>query len=99
MIQEEGRSVVSELPRGLQTLDFKPFKSEFRIEKIMRTIMAEADGCLRTVPALERIMIRGSSIRVPKFIMSFERARCNRYFGLLEARSNATELYLEVLRD
>lgn len=65
----------------------------------MRTIIAEADGCLRTVTALEQIMIRRSSIRVPKFIMFFERARCNRYFRLLGARTNATELYLEVLRD
>jgi hypothetical protein len=65
----------------------------------MQTIIAEADGCLRTVTALEQIMIRRSSIRVPKVIKFFERARCNRYLGLLGARSDATELYLEVLRD
>lgn len=65
----------------------------------MRTVIAKADGCLSTITALERIEIRGGTIRIPKFIMFFERARCNRYLGLLGAKSDATDLYLEVLRD
>jgi hypothetical protein len=54
---------------------------------------------MRATTAIERIEIRRKIIWVSKFIRFFERAGCNYYFGLLGARSNATELYLEVLRD
>jgi hypothetical protein len=65
----------------------------------MRTIITETNSCMRATTAVERIEIRRDIIWVPMFIRFFERAGCNHYFGLLGARSNATELYLEVLRD
>lgn len=65
----------------------------------MRTIVTKTNSCMRATTAVERIEIRRDTIWVPKFIRLFERARRNHYFGLLRARSNATELYLKVLRN
>jgi hypothetical protein len=54
---------------------------------------------MRATTAVERIEIRRDIIWVPKLIGFFERAGCNHYFGLLGTGLDATELYLEVLRD
>lgn len=99
MIQAAEHSAVNESPLGLMFLDPKHSKIGFRIERIMRTIITETNSCMRATAAVERFKIRRTIIWVPKFISLFERAGCNNYFGRLGARSNTTELYLEILCD
>jgi hypothetical protein len=83
----------------LRFLDSKHSKFEFGIEKIMRTIITKTNSCMRATTAVERIEVRRDIIWVPRFVRFFERAGCNHNFGLLGGRSDATKLYLEVLRD
>jgi hypothetical protein len=75
---------------------------ESMIGNRMRTIVAQANSCMRAITAFEAgegIEIRVDAIDVTRFVEPLKRARYGCYTGLLRTISDATKLHLKVLCD